>query len=344
MGDMNGIGLEVILKTLERKEILNLCTPIIYSSSKVVAYHKNLVGFDDLQFQSIRGAEKPFIGRINVVNCWQEMANITLGDATAEGGKYAFESLKRAVQDLKKGLIDAIVTAPINKQAMQLSGFPYPGHTEFLSDELGDGKSLMLLVSEQMRMGLVTNHLPIEQVAKSISKELVMHKIILLNEALKMDFGLERPTIAVLGLNPHASDGGVLGTEEEAIIRPAVVECKKNGIMCVGPFAADGFFGNRQYQKFDGILAMYHDQGLIPFKTISFGEGVNFTAGLRGIRTSPDHGTAFDIAGKNEADPGSFRQALYLAIDISRNRAMFQEISHSKKDKREQPSEPSEEG
>ena len=343
MGDMNGIGLEVILKALVRKEILNLCTPLIYSSAKVVAYHKNIVNLEDFQFQSVKSAEKPFTGKVNVVNCWSDVANITLGAATEEGGKYAFESLKRAVSDLKAGHIDAIVTAPINKEAMQLGGFQHPGHTEYLSEEFQATESLMLLVSEQLKVGVVTNHLPIKDVADAITKELVIKKINLMNDTLKMDFGIERPTIAVLGLNPHASDNGVIGQEEAAVIRPAIVECKKNNIMCVGPFPADGFFGTSQYRKFDGVLAMYHDQGLIPFKALSFGDGVNFTAGLNGIRTSPDHGTAFNIAGKNMADPSSFRQALYLAIDICRNRSDFQEIKDSRKSKREQPSEPSEE-
>lgn len=343
MGDMNGIGLEVILKALDRKEIVNLCTPLIYSSAKVVAYHKNIVNLEDFQFQSVNSAENLFTGKVNVVNCWSDTANIALGKATEESGKYAFESLKQAVADLKNGIIDAIVTAPINKEAMQMGGFQHPGHTEYLSQEFQATESLMLLVSEQLKVGLVTNHLPIKDVAGAITKELIIKKINLMNDSLKMDFGLERPTIAVLGLNPHASDNGVIGQEEEAIIRPAIVECKKNNIMCVGPFPADGFFGTGQYRKFDGIMAMYHDQGLIPFKTLSFGDGVNFTAGLSGVRTSPDHGTAFDIAGKNLADPSSFRQALYLAIDISRNRKDFQEIKDSRKSKREQPSEPSEE-
>lgn len=336
---MNGIGLEVILKTLDREEMLNVCTPIIYSSSKIVSYHKNIVDLENFHFQSINNAESPFDGRVNVVNCWKETINIQLGNATEESGKYAFESLEFAVQDLKKGLIDAIVTAPINKHAMQLGGFKHMGHTEYLTEELGSGESLMLMVSEQLKVGLATNHLPIQEVAEKINKELVINKIRLLNKSLKMDFGLERPTIAVLGLNPHASDDGVIGDEEENIIRPAIVECKKNGIMCLGPFAADGFFGSGQYRKYDGILAMYHDQGLIPFKALSFGDGINFTAGLKGVRTSPDHGTAYDIAGKNEADPSSFRQALYLAIDISRNRKIYKEIRDSRKDKREQPSE-----
>ena len=339
MGDMNGVGLEVILKTLNHKEIRKICTPLIYSSSKIVSYHKNIVSLDDFQFQSIRNAERPYSDRVNVVNCWKDSVNISLGRPTEEGGKYAFEALKRAVSDLQTGQIDALVTAPIHKKAMQMAEFPHRGHTEFLASETGADDCLMLMVSEQMRIGLVTNHLAISEVAEAINKDLVISKIKMLNETLKMDFGIERPTIAVLGLNPHAGDEGVIGNEEESLIRPAIVECKKNGIMALGPFSADGFFGSGQYQKYDGILAMYHDQGLIPFKAISFGDGINYTAGLPVIRTSPDHGTAYDIAGKNEADPTSFRQALYLAIDISRNRKDFEEIASTRKGKREQPSE-----
>jgi 4-hydroxythreonine-4-phosphate dehydrogenase len=339
MGDMNGIGLEVVLKTLHHKEIQNICTPLIYSSAKVVSYHKNIVDLENFQFQSIHGVDQLYTDRVNVVNCWKDSVNITLGKASEEGGKYALESIKRAVSDLKDGHIDALITAPIHKQAMQMAGFPFPGHTEYLTTETGTPESLMLMVSEQMRIGLATNHLPIAEVAGSITKELILKKIQLLNESLKMDFGIERPTIAVLGLNPHAGDGGVIGSEEETIIRPAVVESKKRGVMVVGPFPADGFFGSSQHRKFDGILAMYHDQGLIPFKALSFGDGINYTAGLPVVRTSPDHGTAYDIAGRNVADPSSFRQALYLAVDICRNRKLHQEISEGRKAKREQVSE-----
>lgn len=325
IGDMNGIGLEVILKTLSNKKIRELFIPVIYGSSKVVSYHKNIVTVDDFPFQPLRSADHLSDDRINVVNCWQENVNISLGKPSDLSGQYAFKSLEFAAKDLKYGFIDVLVTAPISKQAMQMADFPFPGHTEFLEKELG-GDSLMLMVHDDLRIGLVTNHLPLAEAAHAIDKSLVLKKIQLLNESLKVDFGIERPTIAVLGLNPHAGDGGVIGSEEEQIIRPAIVELKKSGVMVMGPFSADGFFGSGQFQKFDGILAMYHDQGLIPFKTLSFGNGVNFTAGLPFVRTSPDHGTAFDIAGKNLADPSSFRKALFLGIDIARNRRMFSEM------------------
>lgn len=320
IGDINGIGLEVILKTLSNPRILNFCTPIIYGSSKVVSYHKNIVGVD-FQFQATRSAQQLIPDKINIVNCWQDNVNITLGKPSEIGGRYAYTALEIAVRELKNGLIDALVTAPINKHAMQMADFPFPGHTEYLTKELGNGdESLMLMVSENLRIGLVTNHLPLRHVGGAITKGLVTKKLQLLHDALRVDFDIDRPVIAVLGLNPHAGDEGVLGDEEETIIRPVIHEAKEKGMMVMGPFPADGFFGSRQYQKFDAILAMYHDQGLIPFKALSFGSGVNFTAGLEYVRTSPDHGTAYDIAGKNEADPSSFQQALFLAVEIAKNR------------------------
>ncbi|MBV6427808.1 MAG: D-threonate 4-phosphate dehydrogenase [Haliscomenobacter sp.] len=319
IGDINGIGLEVILKTLANPQIINFCTPVVYGSTKVISYHKNIVGID-FHFNSIQRAERMPTDKINILNCWQENVNITLGKATEMGGQYAIKSLECATKDLKQGLIDALVTAPIHKEAMQMAGFPYPGHTEYLTKELGVDESLMFLVADQLRVGLVTNHLPLKDVAGQITKERILKKIQIMEASLRIDFGIDRPTIAVLGLNPHAGDGGVIGDEDDRIIRPAVIECKKNGLLVVGPFPADGFFGSGGYKKFDAILAMYHDQGLIPFKLLTFGGGINFTAGLPGVRTSPDHGTAFDLAGKNEADPDSFREALFAAIDIARNR------------------------
>jgi 4-hydroxythreonine-4-phosphate dehydrogenase len=325
IGDFNGIGLEVILKALSHEKMPELFTPVIYGSSKVVSYHKNIVDFD-FPFQPVRSADRLTDNTTNVVNCWQENVNITLGKPSDMSGRYAFTALEAAVGDLKKGLIDALVTAPINKHAMQLADFPFPGHTEYLTQEMSDGESLMFMISDRLRVGLVTNHLPLSEVSAAINKELIIRKLNIMNESLKMDFGIERPTIAVLGLNPHAGDEGVIGDEEETIIRPAVVESKKKGMIVVGPFPADGFFGSGQFQKFDAVLAMYHDQGLIPFKTLSFGGGVNFTAGLSGVRTSPDHGTAYDIAGKNEADPSSFRKAFFLAADIARHRKSYLEM------------------
>ena len=336
IGDINGVGLEVIIKTLSNEKIREMCVPVVYGSSKVVSYHKNIVGID-FQFHSAKGAERVNEEKVNIINCWQDSVNINLGKPSEESGKYAIKSLEVATNDLKNGLIDALVTAPINKEAMNMAGFPFPGHTEYLNKELGVSESLMFMVDENLRVGLATNHLPLKEVADAISKEGIIKKIEIMNECLKMDFGLERPTIAVLGLNPHSGDNGVLGDEEEKIIRPAIVETKKSGIMAMGPFSADGFFGSGQFKKYDGILAMYHDQGMVAFKALSFGSGVNFTAGLPGVRTSPDHGTAYDLVGKNMADASSFRQALFAAIDIARSRKNFFEMRENALVKKETP-------
>ncbi|MCB0565668.1 MAG: 4-hydroxythreonine-4-phosphate dehydrogenase PdxA [Phaeodactylibacter sp.] len=338
IGDFNGIGLEVILKTLLNERITDMCIPVVYGSSKVVSYHKNILE-DEVEFNATRSADKIYHDRVNIVNCWQENVNITLGKPSELSGKYAFESLEAATRDLKEGLIDALVTAPISKEAMHMANFPFPGHTEYLTQELGRSQSLMFMINDDLRIGLATNHLPLREVAEALHKELIMEKLQLMNHSLKVDFGLERPSIAVLGLNPHAGDGGVLGDEEESFIRPAIVELKKKGMLVMGPFPADGFFGSGQYRKFDAILAMYHDQGLIPFKALSFGSGVNFTAGLSRIRTSPDHGTAFDLAGKNQADPSSFRRALFLAIEIAKNRKLYDDMYANALQKRDSRSE-----
>ncbi|MEM9823249.1 MAG: 4-hydroxythreonine-4-phosphate dehydrogenase PdxA [Bacteroidota bacterium] len=325
-GDINGVGLEVILKTLANERIASMCTPIIYGSSKVVSYHKNIVGVEDFQFFGTNPGSRIKYDRINIINCWQESVNITLGKPSEIGGQYALKSLEQATQDLKQNKIDAMVTAPINKKMMQSDQFNFSGHTEYLTKIFDAKESLMLMVNEDLRVGLVTNHVPIRDVCEVITKEKISNKLRILNQTLKMDFGIERPAIAVLALNPHASDDGLIGDEEEKIIRPVIVESKKKGMLVMGPYPADGFFGSRQFRKFDAILAMYHDQGLTPFKALSFGSGVNFTAGISGVRTSPDHGTAFDIAGKNEADPTSFRKALFLSIDIARQRKAYKEM------------------
>ena len=329
VGDINGIGLEVALKALSHSKILDLCIPVIYASSKVVSYHKNIVALDQLTFYGQRNAERLHFEKINVVNIWNDNVNITLGKPSDVGGKCAQMSLEAAVKDLKAGMLDALVTAPIHKKSMQLAGFSHVGHTEYLTREFHAKDSMMLMTSDSLRVGLVTTHIPLKSVAAAITKEKIIAKVQMMYETLRMDFGLERPTIAVLGLNPHAGEEGMLGEEEEKIIRPAVVECKKSGMLVFGPFPADGFFGSGQFNKFDGILAMYHDQGLIPFKALTFGKGVNYTAGLSVIRTSPDHGTAFDLAGKNEADPSSFLQAIFTAIDIFRNRKEYQELKQN---------------
>lgn len=320
IGDINGVGLEVILKTLSNPDINKVCTPVIYGSSKVVSYHKNIVEIEDFPFQNLRQGEPFSKDKVNIVNCWQESVSISLGKMSDVSGKYAFKSLEAATDDLREGRIDALVTAPIHKKAMQMSGFQFPGHTEYLTKLTEAKDSLMLLCHDGLRVGVVTGHVPVKDVAQKITKQAVLRKIQLMNETLRIDFGIDRPVIAVLGLNPHAGDEGVIGLEDEQQIRPAVAEAKNQDILAFGPFPADGFFGSTQYTKFDAVLAMYHDQGLIPFKTMAFGEGVNYTAGLPIVRTSPDHGTAYDIAGKNEADPTSFSRALFLAIDIAKSR------------------------
>src|SRR5690554_2742777 len=323
VGDVNGIGPEVIIKVLSDERILNQCVPIIYGSSKVISYHKNIVDPRHFEYNNISAVGYAKEDAVNIYNVWSESVNITLGEITSEGGKYAALSLERAVQDIKEGELDAIVTAPINKQAMAKVNFGFPGHTEYISRFFEGHQSLMCMVNENLRVGLVTNHVSIGEVSGLITKELVKNKIDVMHDMLVKDFGKEKPLIAVLGLNPHAGDGGVIGTEDDEIIRPAVIELKKSGRLVFGPFAGDGFFGSGEYRKYDGIIAMYHDQGLAPFKLLSFGKGVNFTAGLPIIRTSPDHGTGFDIVGQNIADPQSMRQALYLAIDTIRNRRNY---------------------
>jgi 4-hydroxythreonine-4-phosphate dehydrogenase len=320
IGDINGIGLEVILKTLDDERITQLCTPIIYGSSKIISYHKNIVNIKEFDIHNIREASQAKEGIVNVVNCWQDNVRITLGKATEDSGKYAYISLDKAVDDLNNKIIDALVTAPINKHAMQMAGFPYTGHTEFLSFKAGVPDNLMMLVNEDLRVALATNHIPVSEIAKKLNKDVILRKIGIMNQALRMDFGIVKPKIAVLALNPHAGDGGAIGKEEQQYIIPAIQEAKSKGIFAVGPYPADGFFGSGNYKHFDGILAMYHDQGLVAFKSLSFESGVNYSAGLPFIRTSPDHGTAYNITGQNRASADSFREALFLALDIVQNR------------------------
>jgi 4-hydroxythreonine-4-phosphate dehydrogenase len=323
IGDINGIGPEVIIKAMSDPRILSTFTPVIYGSYKVMSYHKNIVKESNLGFHSVTSAAQAVSNKVNLVNCWDENINISLGNPTVESGKYAYIALDKAVIDVKEGHIDAIVTAPINKQAMQLAQFPYPGHTEYFTNIDNKTQSLMLLVSDALKVALVTNHVAISQVSSLITKELIIEKIKILNKTLVEDFGYERPVISVLGLNPHASDDGVMGDEEEKIIKPAIIEAKKQGFLVTGPHPADGFFGNGMWKKSEAVLAMYHDQGLIPFKTLSFGSGTNVTAGLTFIRTSPDHGTAYDIAGNNMADASSILQAIFTATDLVRNRQEY---------------------
>ncbi len=324
-GDINGIGIEVIIKTLADERMLDHCEPIIYASTKVLAYHKNIVNPRSFDFRGITDASRPHSGKINIVNVWEEDINITLGEENESSGRFAYTSLDRAAQDLKAGHLDVLVTAPINKKVMQLAGFPYPGHTEYLTAQWEADENLMLMVQGDLRIAVATNHIPVSDIPSVLTKQLVYKKTKLLLDSLKKDFSLEKPRIALLGVNPHAGDQGAIGEEEEYLIRPVIAEFAKKGVLISGPHSADGFFGSGDYTKVDGILAMYHDQGLIPFKTLSFGQGVNYTAGLPIVRTSPDHGTAFGIAGQNVAEPRSFRNALFLALDIFRNRAAYQE-------------------
>lgn len=343
VGDINGIGLEVIIKSLSHPSVTQLCTPVIYGSSKVVSYHKNIVNPPEFSFHTTSGGDKIYHQKINVVNCWQDSVNIALGKETEEGGRFAHISLDHAVRDLKDGHIDVLVTAPISKNAMQMAGFQYPGHTEYLAHEFGVKEGLMMMVSDTLKVALATTHIPLQKVSASITKELIRSRIDILLKTMEIDFGIAKPVIAVLGLNPHAGENGMLGREDEDIIRPAIIEAKKSGELIMGPYPADGFFGSMHHAKFNAVLSMYHDQGLIPFKMLHFQDGVNFTAGLPFVRTSPDHGTAYEIAGKNEADPSSFKAALFAAIDIFKSRERYRKDNANAVRKMPKPSEMPEE-
>ncbi|NDV45760.1 4-hydroxythreonine-4-phosphate dehydrogenase PdxA [Paludibacter sp. 221] len=327
-GDINGIGYEVILKALSDNHVYEYFIPVIYGSSKIAAYYRKHLDLVNLNLNMINSVSEAAPKRINIVNCVDEDIKVEFGRSTKEAGKAAFVALERASEDLKNGDLQALVTAPINKENIQSDDFSFPGHTEYLQEKFADGNSaVMLLASDITRVAVATGHIPVKSVAKTLSEELIVGKLRVLNNALKQDFGIIRPRIAVLGLNPHAGDNGVIGDEEEKIIVPAMKKAEEEGIVCVGPYAADGFFGSDKFGMFDAILAMYHDQGLIPFKALSMDEGVNVTLGLSVVRTSPAHGTAYDLAGKNEASENSFRQALYMAYDIYRKRTWEKEIS-----------------
>lgn len=328
IGDYNGIGLEVIIKTFMENQILDLCTPIVYGSSKLANNYRKSMETGDFSFNKITHADEANPKKTNMVSCWSEEVELSLGNSTPTAGNYAFISLDAACKDLQNGKIDVLVTAPINKDNIQSDKFNFPGHTEFLTEKF-EGDSLMLLTNEKLRVGVATNHIPVASIAKNLTVEKIFTKLKIFNKSLVQDFAIHSPRIAVLGLNPHAGDNGLIGKEEKEIIIPAINNAKSIGLQVFGPYPADGFFGSANYLKFDGILAMYHDQGLVPFKTLSFGEGVNFTAGLNVIRTSPDHGVAYDIAGKNMANEQSFRSAVFLAIDIFRNRQMDAEINEN---------------
>ncbi|HRW21042.1 MAG TPA: 4-hydroxythreonine-4-phosphate dehydrogenase PdxA [Bacteroidales bacterium] len=319
-GDINGIGNELIIKTLRDNRINDICIPIVYGSPKVLAYHRKAINIDNFSLQSINSAAQANPKNGNIINCLDDNIRVELGKSTEEAGTGSYLPLKQAVKDLKEGLIDVLVTAPINKHNIKEAGFNFPGHTEYLANEFDIRDFLMLLVNDQIRVGVVTGHIPIKDVAQNITKEKILNKLKVLNQTLQVDFGIRKPRIAVLGLNPHAGDNDLLGKEETEIIKPAINEANDLDIMAVGPYPADGLFGSELCFKFDAILAMYHDQGLAPFKAIAFDEGVNYTAGLPIVRTSPDHGTAYEIAGQGIANIQSFRNAIYLAIDIFKKR------------------------
>jgi len=308
--------------------MLELCTPVIFGSTKTITYHKNALNLNN-SILGITNVKNIVNNKLNLLNIWQETVNINLGKASQITGKYAFLSLKKATEALINNDIDALVTAPINKQTIQSDKFKFKGHTDYLESKL-EGESLMILMDDNLRIGLATAHIPLKEVSKCITAELIENKVNILNQSLKQDFGIQKPKIAVLGLNPHSGDNGVIGTEENEIIIPTLNKLQESGILAFGPFPADGFFGHKTYLQFDAILAMYHDQGLAPFKALTFGNGVNFTAGLSKIRTSPDHGTAFDIAGQNKADFNSFKAAVYSAIDIFRTRKLNLDLVNNK--------------
>lgn len=326
-GDINGVGYEVILKAFSDPTMLELCTPIIYGSPKVAAYHRKAM---DIQttFSIVNSRADIQDGRVNILNCTEDELKVELTKPTAEAGKAALSALEKALQDYREGVFDVLVTAPINKHTIQSDTFHFPGHTEYIEERVGKGeKALMILLKDDFRVALVTGHIPVSEISRTLTKELIMEKMAIFHRSLKQDFGIDSPRIAVLSLNPHAGDEGLIGTEEQTVIIPAMQEMMAKGVLCFGPYPADGFMGSGNYAHFDGILAMYHDQGLAPFKALAMDEGVNFTAGLLIVRTSPAHGTAYDIAGQGIASEDSFRQAIYVALDVFRNRQIEREIN-----------------
>ena len=327
LGDINGIGIEVILKTFSDKRMLDFCTPVLFGSSKVISAHKKALNMEH-HIHGIHSLDKIAHGKINLLNIWKEEVQVEIGKASKIGGQYAYLSLDAATKALTENQVDVLVTAPINKETIQSEDFNFSGHTEYLESKL-DGKSLMILMSNDLRIGLITGHIPVSKITETITPELIENKVNVLHNSLVKDFNINKPKIAVLGLNPHNGDNGVIGSEDDELIRPTIDKIKETGKLVFGPYAADGFFGSKTYKQFDGVLAMYHDQGLAPFKALSFGNGVNFTAGLSKIRTSPDHGTAFDVAGKGKANPDSFKEALFSAIKIFRNRAEYKELTQN---------------
>ena len=328
LGDANGIGIEIVLKTFLDKRMFDFCTPVLFGSNKVISFHKKALNLNS-NVHGIHSLDKIVHGKLNLINISKEEFKIELGKATADGGNFALKSLSSALEALKKNEIDVLLTAPINKDNIQSKEFDFPGHTEYLEEHL-EGKSLMILMTDELRIGLITGHIPVANIAEAITPELIAKKVAIMEHSLRQDFNISKPKIAVLGLNPHCGDKGVIGKEDDEIIKPTIEKIKETGKLVFGPYAADGFFGSKTYKQFDGVLAMYHDQGLAPFKALSFGNGVNFTAGLNKIRTSPDHGTGFDIAGKNVANITSFEEALFAAIKIFRNRNEFIELESNR--------------
>ena len=328
-GDINGIGYEIVLKLLEDGRLAELCTPVVYGSAKIAAAYRKALQMQQVPMTQIESPEQATGDTNYIINVVGEEVRPEPGVASPEAGRAAFAALKRAVADLKNGDIDVLVTCPINKSTIHSAEFTFPGHTEYLESAAGEGKALMILCDENMRVALLTTHTPIARVAETVTEDAIVEKLRIFDRSLRRDFGIDAPRIAVLGLNPHAGDGGLLGSEEKDIIAPAIAKAREERILAFGPYAADGFFGSGQFKKFDGILAMYHDQGLAPFKALCMGSGINFTAGLPFVRTSPDHGTGFDIAGQGVADPDSTRAAVYAAIDILRARRRYDEARRS---------------
>ncbi|TWH99420.1 4-hydroxythreonine-4-phosphate dehydrogenase [Flavobacterium tiangeerense] len=325
IGDLNGIGSEVVLKTFEDSRMLEMCTPVIFANVKMLTFIKKTFQSTSL-LHGIDELDQLVHGKVNVLNVWKEGVELNLGKSDVKAGEYAIKSFVAATTALKEGGIDVLVTAPINKSNIQSEEFAFPGHTDYLDQEL-EGNALMLMVQDNLRVGLLTDHIPLSEVASHLTEELIVRKIETIKQSLIQDFSINKPKIAVLGLNPHCGDGGVIGNEENLVLKPVLKKIFDKGTLVFGPFSADGFFGSNQYEKYDAIIATYHDQGLIPFKTLSFGKGVNYTAGLNKIRTSPDHGTAYEIAGKGIADFNSFKEAVYLAIDVFHSRNQYAEIS-----------------
>ncbi|MFT3910008.1 MAG: 4-hydroxythreonine-4-phosphate dehydrogenase PdxA [Ferruginibacter sp.] len=320
-GDINGIGIELIIKVMSDNRILEICTPVIFANNKVINFYRKSLPDININFSAIKDSTRVSHKQVNVYNCWEEDVAVTPGLLNDVGGKYAVMSLSIAAEALKAGKIDGLVTGPIHKKNIQSGSFNFAGHTPYLKNLFGANEVAMFMVAENMKVALLTEHVPLKDVAQYVTKENIISKLIVVNNSLKKDFGIAKPKIAVLGLNPHAGDEGLIGKEEIEIIKPAVKEAKQNkDVFCFGPYSADAFFARGQHEKFDAVLALYHDQGLIPFKSLAVGEGVNYTAGLNAVRTSPDHGVAFDIAGKGTADESSFREAIYKCIDILRNR------------------------